>query len=102
MPHSHRPTRQPPGVIHLTIGDILVTAVNDGTLGGAALNFLDFVTNITKDEAAAAQREAFRSVPPWLTVNTYVLHLPDRLVLVDGGCGPLMFGPAAGLLTANL
>ncbi len=96
-----KPTRQPPGVQHIAIGDIVVTALNDGTLGGSMLDFLDLITGVSKEVAATRQRATFRAVPPWLVVNTYLLHLADRLVLVDGGCGA-MFGPAAGLLTADL
>jgi glyoxylase-like metal-dependent hydrolase (beta-lactamase superfamily II) len=40
-------------------------------------------------------------VPPRLVVNTFLLHLPDRLVLVDGGCGAAM-GPTLGRLAGNL
>jgi glyoxylase-like metal-dependent hydrolase (beta-lactamase superfamily II) len=101
MPPHPKPTRQPPGVHHFTIGDIIVTALNDGVLGGSALDFFDFVTNIPKDTAADLHRTRFRAVPPMLSVNAYLLHCADRLVLIDGGCGAL-FGPSAGQLTANL
>jgi glyoxylase-like metal-dependent hydrolase (beta-lactamase superfamily II) len=70
-------------------------------LGDATFNFFDFVTNVAKGEAEALHRAAFRAVPPRLAVNAFLLHLPDRLVLVDGGCGANM-GPTLGRLAGNL
>jgi glyoxylase-like metal-dependent hydrolase (beta-lactamase superfamily II) len=101
MPQPTRPSRQPPGVHHLAIGEVVVTALNDGVLGGSGFDFFGFVTNVSQDAAAALHRAAFRAVPPFLSVQTFLLHLGDRLVLVDGGCGA-MFGPTAGLFVANM
>jgi glyoxylase-like metal-dependent hydrolase (beta-lactamase superfamily II) len=101
MAQPPRPTRQPPGVYHFGLSDIVVTALNDGMLGGSMFDFFDFVTNVPKDAAAALHQAAFRAVPPWLVVNAFLLHLADRLVLIDGGCGQV-FGPTLGRLPANL
>jgi glyoxylase-like metal-dependent hydrolase (beta-lactamase superfamily II) len=101
MPHLPKPTRQPPGVHHFAIGDVVVTALNDGMIGDATFNFFDFVTNLARDAAEALHRATFRVVPPRLAVNAFLLHLPDRTVLVDGGCGAAM-GPTVGRLAANL
>jgi glyoxylase-like metal-dependent hydrolase (beta-lactamase superfamily II) len=101
MPSQTRPTQQPPGVHHLAIGDVVVTALNDGMLGDDNFNFFDVVTNLPKSEAERLHHAAFRRVPPRLVVNTFLLHLPDRLVLVDGGCGAAM-GPTLGRLAGNL
>ena len=94
-----RPTRQVPGVYHLACGDILVTALNDGTFG-SAVDFFDFVTGVPRNRLVAMHRVAHRALPPRLAVNTYLLHMADRLVLVDSGCGPI-FGSELGLLAAN-
>jgi glyoxylase-like metal-dependent hydrolase (beta-lactamase superfamily II) len=40
-------------------------------------------------------------VPPRITVNAFLVHIPDRLVLVDGGCGGSM-GPDMGRFGAHL
>jgi glyoxylase-like metal-dependent hydrolase (beta-lactamase superfamily II) len=101
MPKPIRPTHQPPGVHHFGLGDIVVTALNDGILGDDSFNFFDFVTNLPGNEAEALHRAAFRAVPPRLAVNAFLLHLSDRLVLVDSGCGPNM-GPTLGRLAGNL
>jgi glyoxylase-like metal-dependent hydrolase (beta-lactamase superfamily II) len=101
MPHLQKPAQQPPGVHHFAIGDVVVTALNDGMIGDATFNFFDFVTNLSKDAAEALHRAAFRVVPPRLAVNAFLLYLPDRIVLVDGGCGATM-GPTVGRLAGNL
>jgi glyoxylase-like metal-dependent hydrolase (beta-lactamase superfamily II) len=101
MARPSKPTQQTPGVRHFGLGEIIVTALNDGILGDAAFNVFDVVTNLPKAEAEAMHRAAFRTVPPKLAVNAFLLHLSDRLVLVDGGCGANM-GPALGRLAGNL
>ncbi len=101
MPKPSRPAHQPPGIYHLGLGDVVVTALNDGMLGDDTFNFFDVVTNLPKTAAEALHRAAFRALPPRLPVNAFLLHLADTLVLVDGGCGASM-GPALGRLTGNL
>jgi glyoxylase-like metal-dependent hydrolase (beta-lactamase superfamily II) len=101
MPRPTRPTQQTPGVQHFGIGDVVVTALNDGMLGDDTFNFFDVVTNLPKPEAEALHHAAFRAVPPRLVVNAFLLHLADRLVLVDSGCGANM-GPTLGRLAGNL
>ena len=83
MPLPFRPDRQPAGVHHLTVGDIVVTALNDGQFDGA----FDWLVGVEAAEAAKLHEAAFRAVPPRITVNAFLVHMPDRLVLVDGGCG---------------
>jgi glyoxylase-like metal-dependent hydrolase (beta-lactamase superfamily II) len=101
MPKLTRPTHQSPGVHHFGLGDIIVTSLKDGMLDGSRRDFFDVVTNIGTSEARALHHAAFRAVPPRLAVNAFLLHLADRLVLVDGGCGTV-FGPTVGLLITNL
>lgn len=100
MPRPPKPTRQVPGVYHLPCGDILVTALNDGTFG-KGVDFFDYVTGPPKDQLVAMHRAAYRSVPPLIAVNAFLLHMADRLVLVDSGCGST-FGADLGLLSGNL
>ena len=72
---------QPSGVSHIAIGDIVVSAVNDGV---HAVSFDDLVTT---DRAACknAHLGEFRLTPPWLTINCFVIRTGDRTVLVDFG-----------------
>lgn len=97
MAVSPRPTAQPAGTHHLAVGDLLVTAINDGMFTGS----LDFIVNIGASEAERLQRAAFRPVPPPLTVNAFLVRRDDALVLVDTGCGTSM-GPTLGSLRAHL
>ncbi len=92
-----KPERQVPGVHHLSVGDVLVTALNDGMLEGS----FDWLVGIPVADAEALHHARFRRVPPRITVNAFLLHLPDKLVLVDAGCGGAM-GPETGRLAANL
>jgi glyoxylase-like metal-dependent hydrolase (beta-lactamase superfamily II) len=74
-------TTQPSGVSHIGIGDIIVSVVNDG------VHQVSFDDLVTRDRAAceSAHRSEFRLVPPWLTINCFVIRTGDRTVLVDAG-----------------
>lgn len=91
------PQQQSPGVHHRAVGDVIVTALNDGMIEGA----FEWLTGVAPADAESMHRARFRHVPPRLSVNMFLLHMPDRLVLVDAGCGSAM-GPTMGLLAANL
>jgi len=73
-----------------------VTALNDGVLDAS----FDWLTHIDPAEPPALHAVSFRAVPPRITVNAFLLHLGERLVLVDGGCGGGM-GPALGRLASR-
>jgi glyoxylase-like metal-dependent hydrolase (beta-lactamase superfamily II) len=92
-----KPERQVPSVYHLAVGDVLVTALNDGVLEGS----FEWLAGIPSADAEALHEACFRPVPPRITVNAFLLHLPGKLVLVDAGCGGAM-GPETGRLAANL
>jgi glyoxylase-like metal-dependent hydrolase (beta-lactamase superfamily II) len=91
------PSAQVSGLYRIRIGNAVVTAINDGMLEGS----FDFLADCDGRDAAALHAAQFRPVPPRLTVNTFLLHLGERLALVDGGCGGAL-GPGLGLLIANL
>jgi len=76
-----KPTIQPSGVSHIAIGDIVVSAINDGVFQAS------FDDLVTKDRAAneSAHRSEFRLAPPWLTINCFLIQTGDRTVLVDSG-----------------
>jgi glyoxylase-like metal-dependent hydrolase (beta-lactamase superfamily II) len=92
-----KPTQQAPGVHHRKIGEIVVTALNDGMLDAS----FDWLTHIDPAAPAALHTASFRGIPPVITVNAFLLHLGDRLALVDSGCGGAM-GPSLGRLAENL
>jgi glyoxylase-like metal-dependent hydrolase (beta-lactamase superfamily II) len=92
-----RPNIQAPGLYHLAIGDFTVTAVNDGTFQAS----FDLIVGVELEECERIEREAFRPVPPKMTMNTFLLQIGGKNVLVDAGCGVSM-GPTLGMVCRNL
>ena len=81
-------TQPLPGVLRWNLGDLTVTAINDGWFQGS----LDLATNIDTAEAGALQRAGFRSEAPKVTLNAFLVTGPGRRpVLIDTGYGH--FGP---------
>ncbi|MDR3534870.1 MAG: MBL fold metallo-hydrolase [Acetobacteraceae bacterium] len=97
MPKPHRPTVQAPGVHHFAVGDILVTALNDGMFEGS----FGLLAAFDAPTAERLHQETFRAIPPKLAVNCFLLWTADRLVLVDGGCGNA-FGSQLGRMAGWL
>lgn len=90
------PSQQIRPVYHRRIGDIVVTAVSDGTLERTHEMMLGVAEGEAKARLAAACRTAFV-----LSVNAFVVHSGDRLALIETGSGRYL-GPSAGHLIANL
>lgn len=87
---------QVPGVYRRNVGDIAVATVNDGMIATA------FADIVGADQAAceAAHCATFRPVPPWLTVNNYLVWTANRLALIDAGHADM--SPNTGRLLSNL
>jgi glyoxylase-like metal-dependent hydrolase (beta-lactamase superfamily II) len=96
MPDRRKPTAQPSAVSHTSVGDVVVSVVNDGVF---QLSF-DDVVGAPRAAVEAAHGSQFRAVPPWLTVNTFLVRTPGRLVLVDTGF--IGRTPLVGNLVPNL
>lgn len=92
-----RPQNQPPGLYHLAIGDVMVTAVNDGTFQAT----FDMIVGVPAEECIRIEKSAFRPVPPKMTMNAFLVQTRDRTMLVDTGCG-VSAGPTLGLVCRNL
>ena len=81
-----------PGVLRWRLGDLTVTALNDGWFQAS----LDLVTGIDKAEAGRLQVAGFRTEQPKVTLNAFLITGPGRQpVMVDSGYGG--FAPAATL-----
>jgi len=91
------PTTQIPGVYRRRIGDIVVTAISDGYLDGA----YEFMRDITPQDAERILNDAFRPVPPRISINCFVIHSGGRVALVETGSGNSM-GPTLGKMPQNL
>ncbi len=82
---------------HIRVGDVTVTVLNDGVFK-ASTQFLD---GVDAAEAEAMLHQAHRPVPPIFTINTFLLQVGDRAIVVDAGMGP-GHGEALGLMPRNL
>lgn len=90
------PSTQIPGVYHHRVGDIVVTALSDGTLDRGPEMF----HNIARDDAMGLLAASFRPAI-LVSVNAFLIYSAGRLALVDTGSGAYL-GPSAGKLLGNL
>ena len=91
-------SRQAPGFYRYKVGDIEVTAINDGF---AQRPLEGFVRNAELSQVQQAMQEAFlpgNALP--ITFNTLVLNNGGRLALIDTGNGD-MGAPTSGRWMAN-
>src|SRR4051794_18504541 len=73
------PVNQPPGLYHLSLGDFVVTAVNDGTYQAD----FNVIAGLDQRECERIETAGFRVVPPRMTMNSFLLQLDSRLALID-------------------
>lgn len=88
---------QAPGLYRRRIGDLVVTAVNDG-VGQLPFGALK---GITEDDAKALLAQVFQPPAARTTIGGYLVQGGGRTVLIDTGAATA-FGPTAGFLHANL
>ena len=89
---------QAPGFYRMMVGDVEVTALNDGVVDFSPVKLL---TNTTPADVAAMLYKRFEPDPLPTSVNAYLVNQGDRLVLVDTGAGTVL-GPQLGGLLRNL
>lgn len=85
------------GFYRRRIGDVLVTALNDGTLDLP----LGAMHGIEPEAASALLQEAFRAPSPRSSINAFLIQGNGATILIDTGAGGTM-GPASGHLQARL
>lgn len=76
-------TRSNPGIHSIQIGEITVTALNDGQFEGSS----DLIVGLSEADGEAMLRGSFRAVPLRISVSCFLLEWPDRKVLIDFGAG---------------
>ena len=91
-----KPHEQIKALYRRRIGDIVVTAVSDGTLERTHEMMIGVAEDEGRQRLAAACRSAFV-----LSVNAFLIDTGDQLALVETGSGNYL-GPTAGHLLANL
>jgi glyoxylase-like metal-dependent hydrolase (beta-lactamase superfamily II) len=89
---------QAPGYYRFMLGAFEVTAISDGTVKLPVKNLL---TNISADKVDAALKKAFLPETVETSVNSYLINMGTKLVLIDTGAAGL-FGPTLGNMLANL
>ena len=73
-----------PGVLRWNLGDLTVTALNDGWFQAS----LDLVMGISKEEAGRLQVAGFRTEQPKITLNAFLITGPGlKPTLIDTGYG---------------
>ena len=87
---------QVPGVYRRNVGDIAIATVNDGMIPAT----FDHIVGADPAACEAEHRAASRPMPPWLTLNTFLIETADRLMLVDAGYADTI--PGVGRLLPNL
>lgn len=93
---TNAPNQQIPAIYHRRIGDIVVTALSDGTLERTH----EMMNDVSEDEGRRHLDAAFRQTF-MLSVNAFVLHTGKQTVLVETGSGNYL-GPEMGKLLGNL
>ncbi|WP_458524458.1 MBL fold metallo-hydrolase [Onishia taeanensis] len=86
-----------PGYYRMMLGEVEITALNDGTVRLPMHELL----HLPADQAKAIFEDAYLNVPVETSVNAFLINTGDTLVLVDAGAGSL-FGPSLGKLQASL
>jgi glyoxylase-like metal-dependent hydrolase (beta-lactamase superfamily II) len=86
-----------PGIHHVAVGDVTVTALNDGQFEAQTA----YIQGVPGPEIEDMLRAGFRAVPPRITVSAFLLATAGRHVLIDTGCGTA-FGPDMGNVRRHL
>ncbi len=89
---------QAPGYYRIMLGDIEVTALNDGTFPMDVAKLLQGIKPQALDKTLG---RSFLKSPVEASVNGFLLNTGAKLILIDTGAG-VYFGPTLGKLGANL
>ncbi|MCV2362911.1 MBL fold metallo-hydrolase [Paucibacter sp. DJ1R-11] len=103
LPHSAEAAApqvktQAPGYYRMMLGDLEVTALNDGTVD---LPMDKLLTGAKPGQVLRALQHAYLGTPLETSVNGYLINTGAKLVLVDTGAASL-FGPTLGKLLGHL
>jgi glyoxylase-like metal-dependent hydrolase (beta-lactamase superfamily II) len=89
---------QAPGWYRMMVGDVEVTALNDGTF---PMDLVKLLSNITPKQLDEDLSRSFLTNPVEASVNGFLINTGTKLVLIDTGAGAF-FGLTVGKLAANL
>lgn len=89
---------QAPAFYRTQLGDFEITALSDGTV---KLPLDQMMSNIAPAEVRALLLAGFETLPVETSINAFLIHTGNKLLLVDAGAGTL-FGQSGGHLLDNL
>ncbi len=85
------------GIHSIRVGEITVTALNDGQFEASTA----ILNGVDPEAAEKAEAGAFRALPPRITISAFLLEMGGKKMLIDTGCGTA-FGPNMGRARARL
>lgn len=85
------------GIHRTTIGDISITALNDGMFEAGT----GVLVGIAPEEAERLEMVAFRKLPPRITISAFLVEIGAKKILIDTGSANA-FGPAHGFMRQGL
>lgn len=92
------PILSEPGYYRMQFGDYEVIALSDGTF---SLNSSQLLTPPKPGEIKKLLDAAYLGTTVETSINAYLIKTPDKLILVDVGCGTAM-GPTLGQVAKSL
>lgn len=92
-----RPTEQVPGVYHRRLGDLIISAVNDGYIDPSA----DVAQGVHQAQFERMIHEGTGKSRCRIAVNMFAIRSPEKTYLIDAGSGTTM-GPTCGRLPDSL
>lgn len=87
-----------PGYYRMMLGDYEITALNDGTFELPAHELLN---GMSEEDVRKQLAVSYQDSPVVTSVNGYLIHTGNKLVLIDTGAADL-FGPSLGKLLTSL
>jgi len=90
--------RKQAGYYLMHLGDAEVVALSDGTV---PQDFSKLLTNVSPKEVSDQLTKHYETEPVELSVNSYLIKVDGKLILVDAGTAGA-YGPTLGHLTENL
>lgn len=88
---------QAPGWYRLMVGNVEVTALNDGTVDLPVDKLLHARAGLVEKDL----KQNFQKLPLETSFNAWLINTGDRLILIDAGAGKL-FGPTVGKLADQI
>ena len=90
-------TNRNSGVYRTKVGDIAITALNDGMFEAGT----GVLAGITPEEAERLEIAHFRTLPPRITISAFLVEIGAKKILIDAGSANA-FGPAHGFMRKGL